>query len=181
MSRLVRPWVAHKGLKRTVGLVMAVLAVATAVWGPIPSLASDVGGPVGLAVLPEGGIEIVTQETAQVPVENYKVSQGYRFYHPGMDLSAKIGEPVKPMAKGKVILVQKDRWNYGQHVVVDHGEYQTLYAHLSKINVAEGQEVDTETVLGEIGSTGRSTGPHLHLEIREGNRTVNPKSVLDVK
>jgi len=114
-------------------------------------------------------------------VENYKVSQGYRFYHPGMDLAAKIGEPVKPMAKGKVILVQKDRWNYGQHVVVDHGEYQTLYAHLSKINVAEGQEVDTETVLGEIGSTGRSTGPHLHLEIREGNRTVNPKSVLDVK
>src|SRR3989344_6622312 len=56
VSWLIRPWVAHKGLKRTVGLVMAVLAVATAVWGPIPSLASDTGGA-GLTILPEGEIE----------------------------------------------------------------------------------------------------------------------------
>ena len=181
VSWLVRPWVTHKGLKRTIGLVIAVMALAVAVWGPIPSLATDTGGPLEVNVLPEGNVELVTHETNQVPVEHYRVSQGYRFYQPGMDLAAKIGEPVKPMAKGKVVLVQKDRWNYGQHVIVDHGDYQTLYAHLSKINVAFDQEVDTETVLGEIGSTGRSTGPHLHLEIREGNKTINPKSVLDIK
>lgn len=180
ISRLVRPWAAHKGLKRSVGLVIGVLAVVVAIWGPLPSLASNTGGA-GLTILPEGDIEVVTEETAQVPVENYHVSQGYRLFHPGMDLAAKIGEPVKPLAKGKVILVAHDKWNYGNHIIIDHGGYQTLYGHLSKINVVEGQEVEMETVLGEIGSTGRSTGSHLHLEIREGNKTINPKSVLDIK
>lgn len=172
--------VSRKGLKRWVGLAMAIMAVVAAIWGPFPTLAADTGGA-GLAILPEGAIEVVTEETAQVPVENYRVSQGYYFFHPGVDLAAKTGEPVKPVAKGKVILVAHDRWNYGNQVIIDHGEYQSLYGHLSKINVAEGQEVDTETVLGEVGSSGRSTGPHLHLEIREGNKTVNPKTVLDIK
>ena len=180
MSRLARPWAAHKGLKRAVGLTMALLVAVVAIWGPFPALASDTGGA-GLAILPEGAIEVVTEEAAQVPIENYRVSQGYRFFHPGVDLAAKIGEPVKPVARGKVILVQKDRWGYGQHVIVDHGDYQTLYAHLFKINVAEGQEVNMETVLGEVGSSGRSSGPHLHLEVREGNKTINPKSVLDIE
>ena len=172
--------VSRKSMKRWVGLTMALLAVATAIWGPIPSLASDTGGA-GLAILPEGAIEVVTEEAAQMPVETYRVSQGYRLFHPGVDLAAEIGEPVKPVARGKVILVAHDRWNYGNQVIIDHGEYQTLYGHLSKINVAEGQEVDTETILGEVGSSGRSTGPHLHLEIREGNKTINPKSVIDIK
>ncbi len=180
MSRLVRPWAAHKSLRQAVGLAMAIMAVVVTIWGPFPTLASDTGGA-GLAILPESAIEVVTEEAAQMPIENYRVSQGYRFFHPGVDLAAKVGEPVRPMAKGKVILVAHDRWNYGNHVIIDNGEYQTLYGHLSKINVAEGQEVDAETVLGEIGSTGRSTGPHLHLEIREGNKTINPKSVLDIK
>ncbi len=180
MSRLARPWAAHKSLKRAVGLTMAVLATQAAIWGPFPTLATNTGGA-GLAILPEGAIEVVTEEAVQMPVENYRVSQGYRFFHPGVDLAAKTGEPVKPVARGKVILVAHDRWNYGNHMIIDHGEYQTLYGHLSKINVAEGQEVNTETVLGEVGSTGRSTGPHLHLEIREGNKTINPKSVLDIK
>ncbi|KKU02546.1 MAG: Peptidase M23 [Candidatus Amesbacteria bacterium GW2011_GWB1_47_26] len=172
--------VSRKGLKRWVGLVMAVLATVAAVWGPFPTLAADTGGA-GLATLSEGAIEVVTKETAQVPVENYKISQGYRFFHPGVDLAAKLGEPVKPVAKGKVILVAYDKWNYGNHIIIDHGGYQSLYGHLSRINVVEGQEVDTETIMGEVGSSGRSTGPHLHLEIREGDKTVNPKSVLDIK
>lgn len=181
ISWLIRPWAAHKSLKRTVGLTMAVLAVVVAIWGPFPTLATDTGGPLELTVLSEGEIELNTQEAVQVPVENYRVSQGYRWLHPGVDLAAKTGEPVKAVAAGKVVLVKKDRYAYGQHVIVNHGEYETLYAHLSKIAVEEGQEVTTDTVIGEVGSTGRSTGPHLHLEIRENGRTVNPKTLLEIK
>ena len=181
ISWLIRPWAAHKSLKRTVGLTMAVLAVVVAIWGPFPTLATDTGGPLELTVLSEGEIELNTQEAVQVPVENYRVSQGYRWLHPGVDLAAKTGEAVKAVANGKVILVKKDRFAYGQHVIVNHGEYETLYAHLSKIAVKEGQEVTTDTVIGEVGSTGRSTGPHLHLEIRENGRTVNPKMLLGLK
>lgn len=176
ISWLIQPWVAHKGLKRAVGVAIAMIFLIVAIRGRV-----DTGGPLEVNVLSEGNVELVTHETNQVPVEHYRVSQGYRFYHPGMDLAAKIGEPVKPVAEGKVILVAHDRWNYGNHIIVDHGDYQSLYGHLSKINVSLDQEVDTETVIGEVGSTGRSTGPHLHLEIREGNKTINPKSVLDIK
>lgn len=181
ISWLIRPWAAHKSLKRTVGLVMAVLVVTVAIWGPFPTLASDTGGPLELAVMSEGEIELNTQEAIQMPVENFRVSQGYRWLHPGVDLAAKTGEAVKAVANGKVILVKKDRFAYGQHVIINHGEYETLYAHLSKITVEEGQEVTTDTVIGEVGSTGRSTGPHLHLEIRESGRPVNPKMLLGLK
>ena len=176
VSWLVGPWVAHKGLKRSIGVAIAGVSLVAALGGQ-----ADTGGPLEVNVLPEGNVELVTHETNQVPVEHYRISQGYRFYHPGVDLATKIGEPVKPVADGKVVYVAHDKWNYGNHIIIDHGDYQSLYGHLSKINVVEGQEVDTEAIIGEVGSTGRSTGPHLHLEIREGNKNMNPKSVLDIK
>lgn len=181
ISWLIRPWVAHKGLKRVVGVIIAILAIFTAIWGPIPSLASNTGGNPASAVLSEGEVEVQTVESVHVPLDEYRVSQGYWFLHPGVDLATKIGEPVHVVAAGKVEYVARDRFGYGNHVIVNHGEYQTLYGHLSKIEVKEGQEVTKETEIGLVGSTGHSSGPHLHLEIREGNKTVNPKSVLDIK
>ncbi len=181
MSRLARPWAAHKGLKRSLGLAIAVLAIIAAVWGPFPSSAEGTGGKLELAVLPEGEVEVQTVEAAHVPVEDYRVSQGYWWLHPGMDLAAKMGEPVYAVAAGKVEYVGRDRFGYGNHVIINHGEYQSLYGHLSKIEVVEGQEVTKDTKIGLVGSTGHSTGPHLHLEIREGNKTVNPRSVLEIK
>lgn len=181
ISFALRPIVAHKKLRLGVGTGIVVLVVATTVFGPLPSWVPDTGGKLELAVLPVGDVSVITAESAQVPVENYRVSQGYWLLHPGVDLAAKIGEPVKPVSAGKVVLVKHDTTDYGNHVIIDHGEYQTLYGHLSKINVVEGQEVTTEDVIGEVGSTGHSTGPHLHLELREGKKTVNPMSMLEIK
>lgn len=181
MSRLIRPWAAHKGLKRSLGLAIAILAIIAAVWGPLPSSAEGTGGKLELANLPEGEVEVQTVESVHVPVNDYHVSQGYWWLHPGMDLAAQMGEPVHAVAAGKVEYVSRDRFGYGNHVIINHGEYQSLYGHLSKIEVAEGQEVTKNSEIGLVGSTGHSTGPHLHLEIREDGRTVNPKSVLDIK
>ena len=83
------------------------------------------------------------------------------------------------MKKGKVEVAETSSVGYGKHVIVDHGDnLKTLYAHLSKINVKTGDEVDTDTVVGLMGSTGRSTGSHLHLEVRDHGIPINPMSIL---
>jgi murein DD-endopeptidase MepM/ murein hydrolase activator NlpD len=98
--------------------------------------------------------------------------------HTGVDISAPQGTPVHVTADGIVIHAG---WNggYGRCVIVDHGNnYQTWYAHLSRMDVIEGQEIRQGEVLGAVGTTGRSTGSHLHYEVRIGSTPVNPYRFL---
>jgi len=81
-------------------------------------------------------------------------------------------------AAGKVTIAGWQR-GYGNVVYVDHGSgISTRYGHLSKINVSVGQTVNTGDIIGLVGSTGRSTGPHLHYEVRINNQPVDPKPYL---
>ncbi|HST51328.1 MAG TPA: peptidoglycan DD-metalloendopeptidase family protein [Pyrinomonadaceae bacterium] len=99
-------------------------------------------------------------------------------FHPGQDITAPSGTPVVAPADGTVA---QAGWQngYGQTVVIDHGNgLTTRYGHLSKIEVAVGQEIKRGEELGQVGSTGRSTGPHLHYEIKIGDVTVNPLDYL---
>jgi len=122
---------------------------------------------------------IKTEVSIQYPVSIVKINQGYKFYHPGIDLDGETGDTIEPIKKGKVIGIDHSKFAYGNSIIVDHGANTTsLYAHLSKIDVKEGQEVTTDTKLGEMGSTGRSTGSHLHLEVRDHGIPINPLSVL---
>lgn len=96
--------------------------------------------------------------------------------HNGMDFAAPTGTPVYATGNGKVV---KAGWlqGYGKVVEIDHGfNYLTKYAHLHKINVRSGQKLKRGDIIGEVGSTGKSTGPHLHYEIRFKGRAVNPKN-----
>ena len=95
-------------------------------------------------------------------------------FHAGMDFSANTGTPVYVTGNGRVI---KAGWEglYGRCINIDHGYgYVTKYAHLSKINVYRGQKVMRGEVIGEVGSTGKSTGPHLHYEVHVKGKVVNP-------
>lgn len=95
-------------------------------------------------------------------------------FHEGMDFSANTGTPVYVTGNGMVI---KAGWEglYGNCITVDHGfGYVTKYAHLSKIDVRKGQKVVRGEVIGKVGSTGKSTGPHLHYEVHVKGRVVNP-------
>lgn len=86
---------------------------------------------------------------------------------------------MRPVMAGTVEAIQYSGFAYGNAVLVRHGDnFSSLYAHLSKITVSEDQKVDLHTVIGEVGSTGRSSGDHLHLEIRENGRPINPLSML---
>lgn len=99
-------------------------------------------------------------------------------FHPGKDIAAPRGTPVFAPADGRVV---EAGWKngYGQTVVIDHGNgLTTRYGHLSRIEVAAGQELRRGEQLGQVGSTGRSTGPHLHYEVRVGELPVSPERYL---
>ncbi len=101
----------------------------------------------------------------------YKV----RKFHPGIDFSAPIGTEIYSTGDGKVIEVNISRRGYGNKIVIDHGYgYKTMYAHMDKFNVKKGDFVKRGQVIGTVGSSGKSTAPHLHYEIRKNEKKVNP-------
>ena len=99
--------------------------------------------------------------------------------HTGWDIAGGFGNPVAATAPGVVVEAGWTNAGYGLHVVIDHGYgYRTLYGHLSRIGVSIGERVSPGDFLGNIGSTGNSTGPHLHYEVRVGNTPINPGPFL---
>ncbi len=121
----------------------------------------------------------------------YHLSSGYGFrtdpftgrsaLHSGMDFALPTGTPIYATGSGKVVQVIYSRVGYGNQVVIDHGfGYKTRYGHLSSIFVEEGMAVQRGDFIGKAGSTGRSTGPHLHYEVIYMGRTVNPINYVDL-
>ncbi|MEK7526514.1 MAG: M23 family metallopeptidase [Patescibacteria group bacterium] len=107
------------------------------------------------------------------------ISQSFYWYHPGIDIANRSLPAVLAADSGKIIAAGWDSTGYGNKVVIDHGNgYITLYAHLSKIYVVIGQTVTRGSSIGQVGSTGRSTGPHLHFEVQKNGVRVSPFAVL---
>lgn len=106
------------------------------------------------------------------------LTQERTWYHTGIDIANSGAPDVRASAAGRVIATPREAWGYGWHVIIDHGNYQTLYAHLSRIDVSDGQDVGQGQVIGQMGSTGRSTGTHLHFEVRQGGNILSPRDFL---
>ena len=103
---------------------------------------------------------------------------GEKDFHPGLDISADKGDPVYSTADGKVTHASS-AGNYGNLVIVEHGYgLETRYGHLSSFKVTVGQAVKRGDLVGLVGSTGRTTGPHLHYEVRASGRILNPLQLL---
>jgi len=104
--------------------------------------------------------------------------QGTMKLHAGLDYPADIGTPVKATKAGKVTYAGT-KGGYGLTVVIDHGGgYESLYAHLSEMTTSVGKEINQADVIGKVGSTGNSTGPHLHFEIIENGKPKDPEGYL---
>ena len=101
-----------------------------------------------------------------------------RYTHTGLDLATSAGTPIYPIASGTVTF---SGWqgSYGYLVIVNHGNgVESYYAHCNTLNVGVGNQVTTGTMIATVGSTGNSTGAHLHLEIRVNGAAMNPQNYL---
>ena len=99
--------------------------------------------------------------------------------HTGWDIATNTGAPVRVTAPGVVEVAGWTNIGYGLHIIVNHGYgYKTLYGHLSRLNINQGDTVSSNDLIGFVGSTGNSTGPHLHYEVRMGNTPINPSGFL---
>lgn len=123
------------------------------------------------------------------PIKNARKTSGYgirihpvykvKKLHRGMDFAAPIGTPVVATADGKVEKVKLQNSGYGNHLIIQHDDiYSTLYAQLSKVLVEEGKLVKKGDTIGLVGSSGASTGPHLHYEVRKQGENVDPEPYL---
>lgn len=112
------------------------------------------------------------------PVDGY-LSGGYTTYHRAHDIAAAYGTSINPVGSGVVEYAGFTADGRGNVVVVDHGDgLKSLYAHINKIHVGVGNVVSTNTTIGTVGLTGRTTGAHVHLEIYDNGVTVNPANLL---
>jgi murein DD-endopeptidase MepM/ murein hydrolase activator NlpD len=135
--------------------------------------------------LPKGKFAALTPDAGAVSATGSfvwpaagRITQGYSFYHRAYDIANKGGGSILAADSGVVVSAAWDGSGYGNKVIVDHGAYQTLYAHMSVIQVQVGQRVGKGNVIGQMGSTGRSTGVHLHFEVRQGGVGLNPGQFL---
>ncbi len=138
--------------------------------------------------LAENKSELIAAIPTIQPIKNKDLTRvasgfGYRIdpftkkrrFHYGMDFTAKRGTPVYATGNGIVKRADNRSSGYGRHIRIDHGfGYVSLYAHLTKYNVRRGQKVKRGDIIGYVGNTGRSAGPHLHYEILKDKKKINP-------
>lgn len=114
------------------------------------------------------------------PLPNGTWMRGFFAGHSGIDLAAPVGTPIFAANTGPVLFSGFSEWGYGEAVVLSHGPFSTLYAHMSSRGVSCGQSVNVGGIVGYVGSTGNSTGPHLHFEVRYDNEPFDPTTVAGV-
>lgn len=116
------------------------------------------------------------------PVTDYRyVSQRFRSGHAGYDITSQIGAQVVAFTSGRVHQIESGTFGLGKYIVLDHGHgLVSVYGHLRSFDVRVGDHVKTGEKIGEVGMTGYTTGPHVHFEVHDSGRAVNPGVYLDI-
>jgi murein DD-endopeptidase MepM/ murein hydrolase activator NlpD len=166
-------------LDRTSAYVASSSSIPSPAFGLVP-----VRQPASIGGIFSGSVSGRVSIPSRSPIEGFRLTSGFGMrYHPilgrrrahkGVDLAAPIGTPVYASADATVGMAQ---WfsSYGLYVQLEHGaDIQTRYGHMSRLNVYAGQHVHKGDLIGFVGTTGRSTGPHLHYEVRIAGVSVNP-------
>jgi murein DD-endopeptidase MepM/ murein hydrolase activator NlpD len=126
---------------------------------------------------------VTTQPREYVlPVERLRyVGQYFRPGHAAYDLNSYVGDDVMAFSKGTVSYLESGKFGLGRYIIVDHGAgLMSVYAHLKDFSVSIGDLVDAGEKIGEVGMTGYTTGPHLHFEIYDNGKAVNPRTYLGI-
>jgi murein DD-endopeptidase MepM/ murein hydrolase activator NlpD len=167
----------HKKAKKVLPIYFAAI-IAGSAYMPIPVPSVRAADEIAVSNHLEMPV-LETRSGIRYPVDTIRITQGYNIIHGGIDLDGITGDPIYPMALGKVEAIEHSRFAYGESIIINHGNgLSTRYAHLSKIEVTVGQQVDMNTIIGKMGSTGRSFGDHLHFEVYQDGKTINPFTLL---
>ncbi|MFC1727163.1 M23 family metallopeptidase [Patescibacteria group bacterium] len=178
MTRILRRLLENKKLGQIFGANLAVFTLVTGVTVPSISAFNKSLETENTAVNPVN-IQITTERSVQKPLDSFEISQGYHIFHQAIDFKEAIGAPIYPIMEGEVKEAVFSRSAYGNFVIIDHGSgFESLYAHMTKIVIQKGEKVTKNTVLGTVGTTGRATGAHLHLEVYDHNQAFNPLTIL---
>jgi len=185
----VRSFIFHSGQAAALG-VAAVLAMAFAPMSE-PSSAIDIALPEAppVTAIAVAAAPMTRMITFDDPVIGYEINSNFGLRrlpgeaaarrHEGIDIAAPQGTTVLAAAEGKVLRSGYQPTGYGRFIEVEHPNgMTTLYAHLSRVDVASGDRVSGGERIGLVGTTGRSTGPHLHFEVKRNHQQVNPTKVL---
>ena len=178
-SRVLRYGLEKFNIKAILGGNLAFAVLATGLVAPTSTQTTK---EAEMATLPTPVISLSTDVQIRYPMEKIKINQPFSRFHYGIDIDGETGDSIYPIMKGKVETKENSRFGYGNQIIVDHGNgMKSRYAHLSKMDVQIGQEVKPEQVIGAVGTSGWSTGSHLHLEVLQNNQAINPQAVLSRK
>ncbi len=194
MRRLLptaRSFLIHSGQAASLAVV-AVLAMAAAplavTAGPTSTESFAVPEAPPMTAVAEPAGPVTRLISFEAPVRGHSINSPFGLRrlpgqqarnHEGIDIAAPRGTGVYVAAEGSVLRTGYDPAGYGRFVEIRHPNgMTTLYGHLSRLDVASGDPVEAGARIGLVGSTGRSTGPHLHFEVRRGERQVNPVKVM---
>lgn len=179
-SRFFRHVFEFKRARQIVGLIVVILA-SLAAFLPISLATAQTVIDQNFTHLINTEEEVIkTEKSIRLPLQNFTLTQGFYFFHPGVDFAGTKGSPVYPIMVGTVTQVGQGRFAYGNYVIIDHGSgLKTLYAHLAKTEAISGEKVTKNSIIGLLGSTGWSTGPHLHFQVWQEGKLVNPKTFFE--
>lgn len=176
LSRMFTKAFENKKAKKFVGVGLTVIIMLFGVMGNILATnETEIADPI-LIMAPNS--QVMTEVTLSKPIEGM-LTQGFNGLHRGIDVLAPIGTEIRPITKGRVVDASYGRIGWGNTVVIEHKKgLRSRYAHLRDIKAVEGEVIENNFVLGTVGMTGWTTGPHLHLEIYQDGKAIDPKTVL---
>lgn len=176
MSKYFRQWFEKPLTKVFLGIGLSITTLIFNLSIPKSAYSNNNNQPVLSTQVISAPIQLNTTNKYRYPLDNKPfVNQMFRSYHHGIDLKGKTGDAVYPITEGIVEKIVHQKFAYGNHIIIQHPNgLKSLYAHLSAIYVSQGQQVGQYSIIGAVGSTGKSTGPHLHLGISYQNEYLDP-------
>jgi len=180
-SRVFRYLFEKKRIKTIFGGNLVLLTVTASLFSPSFSSFAEASKESSVTLsttLPD----LKTKTSIRMPLEKTIITQGFSPLHQAIDLDGKVGDPVYPMMQGRVETVIYSRFALGNHLIIDHGSgIKSVYGHLSEIKVNIGEEVETDQIIGAVGASGMAFGDHLHFEVWENGRRINPLAILPIE
>jgi murein DD-endopeptidase MepM/ murein hydrolase activator NlpD len=175
LSKMIRPIFEHKRAGRAIGALLALLVLS---FGFLSNLFIESTQATEVALISQPGNQVITLTTLAKPLDG-RLAQGFHGFHRGIDILDPVGTPILPISDGSVTEVSFGRLGWGNTVVVEHADgLSSRYAHMKDIKIIVGEKVTRDQTIGTVGLTGWTTGPHLHLEVYQSGRAIDPAAIL---